>query len=178
VGKCPKCKERLIIPHPDASLRIDGLKELLGNILNASRTGDRQWFNSLVKNLTIPKYELWSREVFGPELGLRVAVEYAQQLPRLEFSLHEFFQKMIARSKGEIYVRRIERAAPEETPQVNNTLGAMAKPTVLYTGRFAAPGETKGGGILLASFFYVKFEFRFLGPMKCLEGFGDQAMQD
>jgi len=173
VGKCPKCKAKLVIPHPDASIRIDGLKELLANFLTATRTGDKQWFSSLVKNLTIPKYELWAREVFGPELGLRVAVEYAQQLPRLDYSLSDFFAKMVARSKGEIYVRRIEQAAPEETTQVNNTLSAMDKPTVLYTGRFAAPGETKGGGILLASFFYVKFEFRFFGPMKCLENRSD-----
>lgn len=56
----------------------EGLKQFLGEILNAARDAKADRFLELTETLEIPDYGAWFREVFGDQEGAQVEATYAK----------------------------------------------------------------------------------------------------
>ena len=123
----------------------DGLKKLMSDILDAQKSGDKDKFDSLVKDLKLPNADAWFKKVFGDDKGVSVAAQYKSSTSALEQDLARLFAKIVNDGQTEIRITRLEKPDdPQATGNHKDVLAAMKNRVPLYSARFVKPGETMG----------------------------------
>ena len=147
----------------------DGLKKLMSDILAAQKSGDKDKFNGLVKDLELPDADAWFKKVFGDDKGPKVAAQYKSNTSALEQDLARLFAKIDSDGQTEIRITRLEKADdPQATGNQKDVISAMKNPVPLYSARFVKPGESLG--MHLYNYVYVDGTFRLAGKMEAAKG--------
>lgn len=151
--------------YPDST---DGLKRLIGDILAATKAGDKEKAATLVKDLMLTNHEAWFKQSFGDDKGAKLSEDYAKSLGEFEPSASQLFAGMVEKGQTNIQVSRFQKAGdPKAVGLQNDALKAMKSPVALYSVRMLQPG--KDLGMHLWSFVYVDGAFRFIGKMSGLK---------
>lgn len=143
----------------------DALKTLIQDILAATQAGETAKVETMVKALVLPKADEWFRNVFGDEVGARVAAEYAKMSEELVPQVTKIFRDRVEKKQTTVEVKRITSADDKEgTGLQRAAIGAMKKPVALYHVSF--------GGFSLWSFVHTDEGFRLAGKMRALRADG------
>jgi len=143
----------------------DGLKATVQAIVDAAKAGKGEEVQKLTEALFLPDAGKFFTEVFGEELGKKLADEYAR-LPKPE--LAKLFEKVAKDGRTNVTAWKIAGADDENaTGLQKEAIKAMKKPVALYSVRMAEPGKTSG--MTLWSFVYVDGAFRIAGKMRAVK---------
>jgi hypothetical protein len=138
----------------------DGLKQLATDLSAASGSDATK----MGEALAIPEPDKWFAATFGPEMGPKLATEYAGEKAKLS-SIGTFFT--LAKVKGRTEILVEEHKGPDDDGEnglQEAAIRAMKTPITIYTINCVEPGKTIGAS--LWSFAYVDGKFRYLGKMK------------
>ncbi len=142
----------------------DGLRALVTDAMAAARDGRDADANAIGASLELPNADAWFAATFGPEVGGRLAVEYAPMKQQLG-QLAPLMKDLIAKGRTEISVEKFDAPGdPMSTGLQSNALKAMTQRVPLYSMRATEPGKTTG--FHLYSFVYVDGGWRLAGKMK------------
>jgi TonB family protein len=144
--------------YPDTT---DGLRQLLGQLVEAIQKGDTQETSRLLEIQSVPDPKNWFARTFGPGLGERAAELYAQAANDPSPKTLDSLRAAIRGGKLNVDVKRYEppdESAPEST--VRPLLRAMQTPGAVFVASIYKdlPFAWRFPGY----FFYVNGNFRFV----------------
>jgi len=144
--------------YPDT---IDGLRELLQELVAAIQKGDTQENSRITQSLVLPDYKTWFVQVFGTTAGGGVADLYSESLRHPGPSVSDSLRGVVQDGKTNIRVKRFE-PTDDSLPEwyVRPLATAMQKPTALY--RADAYKDQESSWNFPGYFFYVDGGFRFV----------------
>src|SRR4029077_13101436 len=144
--------------YPDT---IDGLRELLQELVAAIQKGDTQENSRITQSLVLPDYKTWFVQVFGTTAGGGVADLYSESLRHPGPSVSDSLREVLQDGKTNIRVKRLE-PTDDSLPEwyVRPLATAMQKPTALY--RADAYKDQESSWNFPGYFFYVDGGFRFV----------------
>ena len=146
--------------YPD---KPEGLKKLVENMIAENRSGTLD-ANRSVQALLIADNDTWFQEVFGADVGDRLATEYSSVRSDLETSLVAFLSRADANGKGRVSVLRARlKEANSRDPETLAVVSLAQKPIELYTVRFTNSASQEE--VFFGQFAYRQGAFRFLGRM-------------
>jgi hypothetical protein len=140
------------------------LKKLMEDTLAAVKAGQQDKVAALLKPLVLPDATTWFKNVFGDEVGAKLAAEYNRMSPSLVTDLAGIFAGRVKDGRTIVSVTKVESATdPNATGLQQQALAAMKTKVPLYTVRFVEkPGMP---GYTLWSFVWVDGQFRLVGKM-------------
>ena len=152
----------------------DGLKKLVRDILDATKSHDAKKETQLIHSLILPNDTPWFKAVFGSDLGDEVSSDYKDRSPNLESDLRRILEADVR--EGEIDLKIKTTTDPESADHpVNNILKDMEPAQPLYevilSGRdqrsYRIAFDKDGKGIQASGdpdgyFFYIDGGFRFV----------------
>ena len=144
----------------------DGLKAQMTQVLAAVKADDKEKVEQLTQGLVLPDPEAWFKEVFGDELGEKVAADYTRRVKDLPTGVAKTIARYIEQGYTEVNARKAQKDDDlKDVPgRVRAAFAAMKKPVPLYAAGFCKPGEKWGNAIY--SFVYVKDAFRVIGKLR------------
>ncbi len=138
----------------------EGLKQLATD--SSAASGDDA--KKMGEALALPEPDKWYTATFGPELGPKLASDYAVEKVKLS-SIGSFF--ILAKAKGRSEILIEKHTSPDDDGEnglQEAAIRAMKAPVPIYTINAVEPGKTIGQS--LWSFAYVDGAFRYIGKMK------------
>lgn len=145
----------------------DGLKKLITDVMAAVKADDKTKSENFFKAMALPNPDKWFAEVFGDEVGKKLAEEYNKNSPTMVEALTKMFAQVVQKEQTEITVLKIEKADDENaTGLQKDAISAMKKPVALYTVKMVKKGEKLG--MSFWSLAYVDNGFRVLGKLRAI----------
>ncbi len=142
------------------------LMRLMKRLSAAAVAGKRNEALAMGRALVIPEAAKWFDEHFPEATAKRLTEEYTELAGRID-TLVDIFPMLHERGQTQLLVERHEDPKDlSATGYQSMAMGAMTKPTRLYSVRWLEPGED--AGFSLWSFVYVDGAFRFAGKMRAL----------
>jgi TonB family protein len=130
----------------------EGLRELLDNMLDVAKKGDKEQLQSMIRELEIPNYEIWFTKNFGQEKGESWAGPYGRWLARHEKDFEELMMKL-AHMDGEFAVEKMD---------TEKRYDLFNGPLDSYLATWRVPEAASGRKLVtLAEFFFVDGMFRW-----------------
>lgn len=130
---------------------VDGLRQLLTNMVQAAKNGDLGKLNGLIKQTEIPHFDDWFTATFGREKGESWAGPYGQRLEENESR----FQSQIVRlahGSGQIGVRKVDATKMFDT---------LATPVDLFLAVWTPSGSLTNRPETIGYFFFIDWRFRW-----------------
>jgi len=153
-------------PKPTAGLPVypeseDGLKNLIGDIFGAMKSGEKDLASSYFAGLEIPDRVAWFAETFGPMEGPRLESKYETLLQQPSGNIRAHFEYALkdGRTNAEVHVLR---EPPANQRMIRAILDAMVQPHLLFTVNGTSPTQQYAASI--GDFVYVDGAFRFVDP--------------
>lgn len=153
-------------PEPEATVADSPkvLMRLMKEISAAAVAGEEEKARRMCRALLLPDPQAWFDAIFGPEVGARLADEYAARAKLID-TLPAVFPELHAKGQTQMLVERHEDPKdPAATGYQSVAMARMKKPTRLYSVRFLEPDAD--AGFSLWSFVHVDGAFRFAGKMR------------
>jgi len=122
--------------HPDT---IEGLQQLLRDILQAAKSRDDSRESALIESLLVPDGSAWFKYKFGPAFGPRLEKNYQQVRPTLVEQMRTVFEADAERGWPQLKVLEYSDAATVNSP-IDNFLNCMETVTPLYQTEFNGRG--------------------------------------
>lgn len=145
---------------------VGGLKQLMGDLLDALSRGDRATARMLVKSFRVPDHESWFAEFFGADVSKEMAAEY-DGLSRRITQLSDLLADLQARGHTVISVESFEsHEDPAAVEYQAQALKRMDRAIPLYSVRLSAADGKKT--FHLWSFVYDHGIYRYIGKTKAL----------
>ncbi len=154
--------------YPDS---LEGLQQLLRDILAAAQAGENQKVDAFVKNLILPDHKAWFVRVFGPEEGERLAFEYLKDLFEFEGRTRLLFTAAARQKAFEVEVSRLTQTTEPTTQYLNTILAAMKEPQPLYRASLRRSEARNGvpvGYFVYADGGFRRIDLRVLGALSSL----------
>jgi TonB family protein len=152
---------------------MDGLRQQIGDILNAIQAQDKQKELRLIQGFVIPAESKWFTEEFGYGYGGRMTAAYQRAIPEIQEDFAGIYEGNVGR--GWTAPKLFEHSDPEkEDAAVDHVLECMKNRVSLYTTAFH--GDSAGvylsydkdkngnlsGGDPSGYFIYIENGFRFV----------------
>lgn len=144
-----------------------GLELMVKDMLSAATAKDVRALLALTKSMELPKPKEWFEEVFGKEVGARLAAEHEKELKNAGDGFARLFLQIREPKTMTVEVTRVE--SPEDVnakPYQVLALAEMRNPVPLYTVTLRQPGQP--GSITIWSVVYVNGAFRAAGKMTAI----------
>ena len=143
--------------YPD---KPSGLKNLIRDVLRATKENDEQTLNAYLNSLALPDPDIWFKQVFGERHGQTLAVAYEQIRGRMTSELPEAFRTALREQLTDVDVLRYEKpCGPQASEFQYPFLLARQWPEPLYEVRLTQAGRGKA----IWFFAYVSGGFRYIG---------------
>ena len=143
------------------------LKAQIEEILQAVRDDNVKLLRTHVDKLKLPNHKAWFAETFGPEVGGRVAKEYAAHLAKFQKEIQGLFQQAVKEGRTVIQVDAVQKPDDREaTGLQDDALKAMKTPRALYTLHLSKRGRE--ASMSVRSFVLVDGAFRLIGDMRSI----------
>lgn len=153
-------------PKPTAALPVypeseDGLKNLVGDIFGAMKSGEKDLASSYFAGLEIPDRVAWFTKAFGPVEGPRLEAKYEAlfRQPSGDIRAHFEYALKDGRTNAEVHALRDPSANQR---MIRAILDAMVQPLLLFSVSGTSPTQQYGASI--GDFVYVDGAFRFVDP--------------
>jgi TonB family protein len=138
----------------------EGLKNFLGDMLRAVRTGDQETLSLYLSNLAIPDHTAWFIRIFGPEEGHRMDSKYGELLPRMPDTFTKVLKYALDGQRTDIQVNVLQKPVDPSARGGRALTEAMIQPIPLYVASGHSPSQQYGA--VLGDFAYVDGAFRYL----------------
>jgi len=141
-------------PYPNSS---EGLRQLLNDMLVATKREDQSGLLSMIRETEIPNYQRWFTSNFGQEKGESWAGPYGRWLEKNEKEFQELLVKL-AHMDGEFAIEKLNAAKRYDL---------FNGPLDEYLASWKRPAAPKGEELVsLADFFFVEGKFRWNTTMQ------------
>jgi TonB family protein len=139
----------------------DGLKNFIGDIFGAMKSGKKDLASSYFASLEIPDRVVWFTRAFGPSEGPRLEGKYEALVrqPSGEIRAHFEYALKDGRTNAEVHVLR---EPPANQRMARAIVDAMVQPLVLFSASGTSPTQQYAASI--GDFVYVDGAFRFVDP--------------
>ena len=152
----------------------DGLKQMIEEILAATKEKDTRKVDKLVARMILPDHEAWFRKTFGDKLGGGLGADYGGNVGRMKKELPAFFKKLVDAGRTKVWIERFARGSTggkvlegplgSANKVQSAAINAMKTPAVLYTVWMEDSADK--GSTPLWSFVYSDGCFRIGGRME------------
>jgi len=113
---------------------VEGLQTLIQQVLAAVQKKDDAQLSAIAQGLILPGYQTWFPQVFGAEVGARMAQVYEKSLPVLRAKLKDQAEIYVKQGMTEISATRIESPdQPSSDSYAIRTMVAMQNRVPLYS---------------------------------------------
>lgn len=153
-------------PKPTAAIPVyseseDGLKNLIGDIFGAMKSGQKDLAASYFASLEIPDRVAWFTKAFGPVEGPRLEAKYEAlfQQPNGNVRAHFEYALKDGRTNADVHVLREPATNPG---MIHAIFDAMVQPLLLFSASGTSPTQQYAASI--GDFVYVDGKFRFIDP--------------
>jgi hypothetical protein len=144
-----------------------GLEQMVKDILLAASQRDERKVLALTTSMELPKPKEWFEDVFGKDIGAKLATEHDTELNNLGIAFARLFLQIREPQKMTVEITRVETPEdPNAKPYQVLALAEMRNPVPLYTITMRQPGQP--GSITIWSVVYVKGTFRAAGKMAAI----------
>jgi TonB family protein len=96
-------------PAPAYQNSTDGLRQLLHEMIQAAKNGDRATLQAQIKDTEIPNYKIWFTTTFNQGRGESWAGPYGESLGRHENEFEDLMLEL-AQQEGEVSVQKLDAA--------------------------------------------------------------------
>jgi len=145
--------------YPDTA---DGLHALLQQLMGAIQKNDAAQVSTLTHSLILPDYQAWFLQVFGDNIGVRMAQLYEESLPNFDARFNDSISVFVAAERTAISVTRFQ--APDLPNNDSYSVGlvkAMQNPVPVYHVEMNKSGESTRS--FPGFFVFVQGNFRYIG---------------
>jgi TonB family protein len=140
----------------------DGLHDLMQRLATAIQKGDSEQGTALVHSLIIPHFGTWFPQVFGAEIGARVAHLYEESIPDFDAKFKERIEGLVKEGRTDIGVTRFQAPeVPEKDFYAVKLVKAMQNPVSIYAVKMNKLGETARS--IPGFFVFEEGSFRYIG---------------
>jgi len=139
----------------------DGLKNLIGDVFGAMKSGKKDLVSSYFATLEIPDRAAWFTKAFGPTEGPRLEAkcEALARQPNGQIRAHFEYALKDGRTNPETH----EIHGPSTNQRMTRAiLDAMVQPIMLFSASGTSPSQQYAASI--GDFVYVDGAFRFVDP--------------
>ncbi len=148
--------------YPESAM---GLTKLIEDILGLLQAGDIKAATLLAAGIARFDHDAWFREVFGGDVGSRLASSLGGS--DMAAALIQTFSEQIEKRRTVVHVERFTGQNERAVGNQNRAMAAMRKPEPIYSVRLAEPGQDLG--LHLYNFIFAQGGFRFVGKMQLPE---------
>jgi hypothetical protein len=127
-----------IPPYPESE---DGLKNLIGDIFSAMKSGETDLPSSYFVSLEIPDRVAWFTKEFGPVEGSRLEVKYQALLQQPSAAIRAHFEYALKGGSIDVEVHVLRGTADAKSVMSRAILDAMVQPFPLYSADGTNPTE-------------------------------------
>lgn len=139
----------------------EGLKSLIGDMLAAIQTGDKEKTTSYLSNLTIPDHGTWFVQTFGPEKGHLLEFKYADLLAQMPDQIIRRLKFALDGQNTDVKIIVMQKPVDPSLRLGRAIIEAMIQPSTLYRASLTKPTEKYGED--LGFFVFVDGAFRSVG---------------
>jgi TonB family protein len=153
-------KQAAAVPaYPESE---DGLKNLVGDIFGAMKSGDTDMASTYFASLEIPDRVAWFTKAFGPVEGPRLEVKHQALIQQPSGDIRAHFEYAFKGGRTNVEVHVLRGTADAKSGMSRAILDAMVQPLPLYSADGTSPTEQYPASI--GDFVYVDGGFRFVDP--------------
>jgi hypothetical protein len=138
----------------------EGLRNFLGDIFAAMKSGDSGKSSAYLATLAIPDHGTWFLEKFGPCEGPRLAAKYGERQSQARETLEKIFDYAVKTGRTSVAVQVYQKDSDTSLRLVRAALQAMTSPAQIYSASGGNPADKSPRG--LGSFVYIDGGFRSL----------------
>jgi TonB family protein len=131
---------------------IDGLRQLLDEMIQAARNDDRAALQAQIKDTEIPNYKIWFTTTFNQGRGDSWAGPYGERLVRHENEFEDLIMEL-AQQDGEVSVQKLDAAKMYDP---------LTVPLDLYLADWKKTDAPKGQDVIhIGYFWFLDGKFRW-----------------
>ncbi|HEY7089096.1 MAG TPA: hypothetical protein VH518_13460 [Tepidisphaeraceae bacterium] len=151
----------------------EGLQMFMKDILAAAGDRDEARLLAMTESLRLPDPDKWFREVFGDEVGAKLAADYIKSNKNIGPQLAVLFLKMKNPRTLDVSITRVESPDdPKAKAYQQIALAAMKNPVPLY---YADITNRRESVVAVWSIVYVNGKFHLAGKMRAVKDVDEPA---